>query len=76
MPRTMCLDPICTVAEVWCCSEHYLWQFLGWRHRLRCLVIVWSILRLLKQHKLAVSDRYLISRGGVLLDVTVCKTMD
>ena len=27
MPRTMCRDPICTVAEVWCCSEHYLWLF-------------------------------------------------
>ena len=25
----MCWDPICTVAEVWCCSEHYLWLFGG-----------------------------------------------
>ena len=25
----MCCDPICTVAEVWCCSEHYLWFFDG-----------------------------------------------
>ena len=29
MPRTMCRDPNCTVAEVWCCSEHYLWLFDG-----------------------------------------------
>ena len=25
----MCRDPICTVAKVWCCSEHYLWFFDG-----------------------------------------------
>ena len=25
MPRTMCGDLFCTVAEVWCCSELYLW---------------------------------------------------
>ena len=29
MPRTMCCDPICTVAEVWCYSEQYLWLFDG-----------------------------------------------
>ena len=29
MPRTMCWDPVCTVAEVWCCSQHYLWLFDG-----------------------------------------------
>ena len=29
MPQTMCWDPICTDAEVWCCSEHYLWLFGG-----------------------------------------------
>ena len=29
MPQTMCWDPVCTVAEVWCCSEHYLWPFDG-----------------------------------------------
>ena len=29
MPQTMCWDPICTVAEVWCGSEHYLWLFHG-----------------------------------------------
>ena len=27
MPRALCRDHICTVAEVWCCSEHYLWLF-------------------------------------------------
>ena len=54
-------DPICTFAEVWCCSEHYLWlwvafwcQFLGWRHRLQCIVNMRSFLRLLKLHKLVV----------------------
>ena len=33
MPRTMCCDPICAVAEVWCCSEHYLWLWVAfwWR---------------------------------------------
>ena len=25
----MCRDPICNVAEVWCCSELYLWLFDG-----------------------------------------------
>ena len=29
MPQTMCWDSVCTVAEVWCCSEHYLWPFDG-----------------------------------------------
>ena len=29
MPRTMCCDSICMVAEVWCCSEHHLWLFDG-----------------------------------------------
>ena len=29
MPQSMCWDPICTVAEVWCYSEHYLWLFDG-----------------------------------------------
>ena len=28
-PRNMCWDPICNVAESWCCSEHYLWLFDG-----------------------------------------------
>ena len=25
----MCWDPVSNVAEVWCCSEHYLWLFDG-----------------------------------------------
>ena len=25
----LCWDPICTVADAWCCSEHYLWLFDG-----------------------------------------------
>ena len=29
MPQTISWDPICTVAEVWYCSEHYLWLFGG-----------------------------------------------
>ena len=29
MPRNMCWDPVSNVAEVWCCSEHYLWLFDG-----------------------------------------------
>ena len=29
MPRTICCDPICTVAVVWCFSDHYLWLFDG-----------------------------------------------
>ena len=32
VPQNMCWDPICNVAEFWCCSEHYLqlflWQFI------------------------------------------------
>ena len=42
-----------------------------WRHRLQCIVIVQSFLRLLKLHKLAVGKLDL-SRGGGLLGVTVC----
>ena len=75
MPWTMCWDPVCTVAEVWCCSEHYLWlwvafwwRFLGWRHRLQCIVIVQSFLRLLKLHKLAVGKLDL-SRGDLTYSV-------
>ena len=29
MPRTVCRDPICNVAEVWCCSDHHLWLLAG-----------------------------------------------
>ena len=29
MPRNMCWDPISHVAEVWCCSEHYLWLLMA-----------------------------------------------
>ena len=29
MPWNMCWDPVSNVAEVWCCSEHYLWLFDG-----------------------------------------------
>ena len=29
MPRNMCWDPVSNVAEVWCCSERYLWLFDG-----------------------------------------------
>ena len=29
MAQNMCWDPVCNVAEVWCCSEHYLWLFDG-----------------------------------------------
>ena len=25
----MCWDPVSNVAEVWCCSDHYLWLFDG-----------------------------------------------
>ena len=66
MPRTMCWYPICTVAEVWCCSEH-LWLCVAvswWRHRLQCIVIVRSFLRLLKLHKLVVGKLDL-SGGGL-----------
>ena len=27
MPQTMRWGPIYIVAQVWCCSEHYLWLF-------------------------------------------------
>ena len=29
MPWTICWDPIYTVAEVCCCSEHYLWLWVA-----------------------------------------------
>ena len=35
-----------------------------WRHRLQCIVVMQSFLRLLKLHKLVVGKRYL-SRGGL-----------
>ena len=47
----------------------FWWWFLGWSHRLQCIVIVRSFLRLLKLHTLAVGK---LSGGGVLLCVTVC----
>ena len=57
LPRTMCWDPICTVAEVWCCSENHcgvLTEVSWWRHSLQCIVTMQSFLRFLKQHKLVV----------------------
>ena len=42
----------------------FCWQFLGWRHRLQCIVIVQSFLRMLKLHKLAVGKLDL-SMGGL-----------
>ena len=60
-------------AEVWCCCEHYLWQWvafwwrcLGWRLILQCIFIMQSFLRLLNLHKLAVRKLDL-SRGRVTL---------
>ena len=56
----MCRDPVCTVAEVWCSSEHYLWLFDGGILYIvggvYCIVLLsWSLfLRLLKLRKLAV----------------------
>ena len=38
----------------WTLFVAFWWRFLGWRHRLQCVVIMWSFLRLLKLHKLAV----------------------
>ena len=29
IPRNMCWNSISNFAEVWCCSEHYLWLFDG-----------------------------------------------
>ena len=46
----------------------------SWRHTLQCIVLVQSFLRLLKLRKLVVCKLDL-SRG-VLLGVTMCKTMD
>ena len=63
----MCWDPICTVAEVWCCSEHYsgfLTVISWWRHRLQCIVVWQSFLRLLKLDKLEVGKPDLL-RGGL-----------
>ena len=63
------LYSICTVAEVWRCSEHYLWLFdssflveVYAQH----IVIVQSFLRLLKLRKLAVGKLDL-SMGGLTL---------
>ena len=56
-------------AEVWCCSEHYLWlwmafpwRFLGCWHRLQGIVLVRSFLRLLNL-QLAVGKNALSRRG-------------
>ena len=59
----MCWGPICTVVEVWCCSEHNLWLFDG---SLECSVLLLCnlFLRLLKLRKLAVCKLDL-SRGGL-----------
>ena len=57
LPRTMCSDPVCTVAEVWSYSEHYLWLFDGsfLVGGIDCsvFVIVPCFLRFLKLCKLA-----------------------
>ena len=65
----MCWDSVCTVAEVWCCSENYLWLFDGGfllEAILQCVVIVRSFLRLLKLRKLAVSRGGLTQCHGVI----------
>ena len=66
MPWNMCWDPVSNVAEVWCCSEHYLWLFDGDLYldpfTAQCIVVVRSFLRMLKLHKLGVRKLYL-SRG-------------
>ena len=68
MPQTMCCDPICTVAEIWCCSEHYLWLFVGSSlveayTAIYCYCAVISEIRLLKLLKLVVCKLDLL-RGG------------
>ena len=67
MPQSMCWDPICTVAEVWRCSEHYLWLFVGGfllegYTAVYCYCPVF-FLRLLKLRKLAVC-KLDVSRGA------------
>ena len=59
------------LADVWCLE---LCAGTLRRHRLQCIVIMRSFLRLLKLYKLAVYKLDL--RGGVSLCVTVCYTMD
>ena len=65
---SMCWDTICTVAKVWCCSEHYLWLFDGGflLEAYDCNVsLSFSLfLRLLKRRKLAVCKLDL-SRAGL-----------
>ena len=45
----MCWDPICTVAEVWRCSKHYLWLFGGGSYLdpftavYRCCAVVYEV---------------------------------
>ena len=63
----MCWDPICTVAVA---MSGFLMAVSWWRHRLHCIVIIRSFLRLLKLNKLEVGKLDL-SRG-CLLGVTVC----
>ena len=43
----------------------FLMAISCWRHRLQCIVIVWSLLRLLKLHKLT-AGKLDLSGGGVL----------
>ena len=65
----MCWDPVSDVAEVWCCSEHYLWLFDGdlywdpFAAMYCCCAVVSEDAKL---RKLAVRKLYL-SRGGAYL---------
>ena len=49
----------------------FLMAVSWWRHRLQCIVIVQSLLRLLKLHKLAIRKLDLWGVGGVI-GVMVC----
>ena len=60
----MCCDSVCSVAEVWCCSEHYC-GFLMAGSWLEAQTAVGLFLMLLKLHKLAVRKHDLSWGGGL-----------
>ena len=70
----MSWDPVCNVAEVWCCSEHHLWLFDGdlYLDPFTAVYCYCAVISEDAKTTLASSPQTLSLGGGVLLGVTVC----
>ena len=70
----MCWDPVCNVAEVWCCSEHYLWLFDGnlYLEPFTAVYCCHAVVSEDAKTMLASDPQILSLEGGLLRSVTVC----